>query len=58
MLKKEMEQNLKEYEEILYDIGKWIKPQQYTLDETTGKGKLLFHIRGVKKELDERFYTK
>lgn len=56
MLKVEMEKKLEEYEEILYEIGKWVNPQQYSLDETTAKGKLLFHIRGIKKELDEKFY--
>lgn len=58
MLKKQMAPKLKEYEQILFDIGKWVNPHQYTLDENTSKGRLLFHLNGIKKILDEKFYNK
>jgi hypothetical protein len=52
MLKKEMEQKIEEYKEILYDIGKWAFPQQYEIN----KNKAMFHIEGIRKVLKERFY--
>ncbi len=56
MLKKEMELKLEEYKEILIEIGRWINPQHYELDQNTSKGKLVFHLNGIKKVLDEKFY--
>lgn len=52
MLKKEMEEKLKEYQEILSEIGKWAFPIAYDID----KSKAMFHINGIKKVLNERFY--
>jgi len=54
MLKKELEQKLKEYKEILTEIGKWAFPVNYKLNEE----KALFHIEGIKKILENKFYTK
>lgn len=56
MLKSEMELKLKEYEDILSEIGRWANPQQYKLNELTTKGRLLNHIEGIKKILNQKFY--
>ncbi len=56
MLKKEIEIKLEEYKQILLEIGRWINPQVYKLDDNSPKGRLLFHINGIKKILDEKFY--
>lgn len=56
MLKKEMEEKLKKYEEILYEIGQWANPIQYKINEMLSKQKLLFHLAGIQNVLDEKFY--
>lgn len=56
MLKKDIEAKLQEYENILREIGRWINPQQYHLDETATKGRLIFHLVEIRKLLDKKFY--
>lgn len=56
MLKKYLEEKLREYELILKEIGRWANPQQYGLNELTPHSRLLFHIRGIRKIMDEKFY--
>lgn len=56
MLKKEMEQKLDEYKELLREVGRWVNPIQYGFDEMTPQKTLLFHLRGIRKAIDEKFY--
>ncbi len=55
MTKNELEQKLKEYKEILLEISAWANPQAYKI-HMLNKDKLLFHMEGIRKVLDEKFY--
>jgi hypothetical protein len=56
MLKKDMEEKLKEYKEILSEIGRWSFPIQYKIDELNSSGKALFHMKSIQKVMTEKFY--
>ncbi len=51
MLKKDMEEKLKEYEEIFSELLRWCFPIQYKID----RNKAFFHINGVIKVLEEKY---
>ncbi len=56
MKKIELEAKVKEYEDILIEIGRWANPLQYKLTESTPKDKILFNLNGIRRVLDRKFY--
>jgi hypothetical protein len=56
MLKVEMEYKIKQYEEILKELGRWSFPIQYGIDEQTPRKTLLFHLKAVRQILNDKFY--
>ena len=56
MLKKDLEEKVKEYEEIIREIGRWVNPIQYKIDRNTSSKILLRHLQAVINIIDKKYY--